>query len=82
MTWQNHDFDFGIQALQKLAKQVGCPWLISNALDVNTGLPLAGGSVVRVMERNGVRFGFMGLVEEAWLTTLAEVPRGDVRRAR
>ena len=75
---QNHDFDFGCEALVKLARAVGCPWLISNAHDKQTGRPLAGGKAVGVLEKNGVRLGFIGLVEKAWLATLAHIDLDQV----
>lgn len=31
-----HDFDFGIETLEKLAGQSNFPWLISNAFDIHS----------------------------------------------
>lgn len=76
---QNHDFDHGVPALVRLSKACGCPWIISNALDAKSGLPLAGGSEVGVVDHRGLRIGFVGLVEEAWLATLGTVDRDEVR---
>eukprot|EP00662_Eupelagonemidae_sp_cell21_P021323 gene21323-63900_t len=41
----NHDFDFGIDTLERLAAQCRFPWLMSNAFYRPTGRPLASGAV-------------------------------------
>lgn len=33
----NHDFDFGVENMEKLNKECNFPWLMANVLDVNTG---------------------------------------------
>ncbi|CAL1300324.1 unnamed protein product [Larinioides sclopetarius] len=74
----NHDFDFGVDNLMDFARRTSFPWLISNVLDNGTSAPLADGKVTCVMDRNGIKFGIIGLVEEEWLATLATIDPEDV----
>lgn len=39
----NHDFDFGVERLERVAEDSGSIWLLSNCDDVETGEPLAHG---------------------------------------
>lgn len=36
----NHDFDFGLEVLQKWVEKCNFPWLMSNVIDNETGRPL------------------------------------------
>ncbi|XP_042896714.1 5'-nucleotidase isoform X1 [Parasteatoda tepidariorum] len=74
----NHDFDFGVDNLMDFARRTSFPWLISNVVDNGTNSPLADGKVTCVLERKGIKFGIIGLVEEEWLATLATIDPGDV----
>ena len=66
----NHDFDFGIEVLEKRMKEFNFPWLLSNVLDKKTGAPIAGAKEYLEMEWNGMRLGILGLVERDWLSTI------------
>ncbi|KAI1285501.1 Trifunctional nucleotide phosphoesterase protein YfkN [Halotydeus destructor] len=74
----NHDFDYGLDNLVSVTKQTNFPWLMSNVQDVLTNRPLAEGKLVHIMEKNGKRFGLIGLVEEEWLATLSTLDQEDV----
>ncbi|KAG8188882.1 hypothetical protein JTE90_014942 [Oedothorax gibbosus] len=74
----NHDFDFGVDNLMEFARRTSFPWLISNVLDNGTSAPLADGKVTCILDRNGIKFGIIGLVEEEWLATLATIDPEDV----
>ncbi|XP_013407465.1 uncharacterized protein LOC106171590 [Lingula anatina] len=74
----NHDFDFGIDDLEEVAAETGFPWLISNVVDNFTEKPLASGLVTHVIEHKGKKLGFLGLVEEEWLATLATLDKDDL----
>lgn len=74
----NHDFDFGIEHLVKVAQQTAFPWLMSNVLDKKTKRPLAEGKRSLVLEWRGVKIGLMGLVEWEWLDSLADFGQEDV----
>ncbi|RWS21153.1 trifunctional nucleotide phosphoesterase protein YfkN-like protein, partial [Leptotrombidium deliense] len=74
----NHDFDFGVENLVSVAKQTTFPWLISNVVDNETNRPLAEGKITHILQRNGKKFGLIGLVEEEWLATLATIDKEDV----
>ncbi|ORY02418.1 Metallo-dependent phosphatase [Basidiobolus meristosporus CBS 931.73] len=70
----NHDFDFGVPNLIKLASQCTFPWLISNVYDTDTGRPIADGKEYLIKEHNGLKLGFVGLVEKEWLDTIPSLP--------
>jgi len=74
----NHDFDFGLDQLEKMAAENNFPWLISNCTDKATGRPLANGMVTRMLEISGRKIGLLGLVEREWLVTLATLDPKDV----
>lgn len=74
----NHDFDFGVDPLAKMAKDNNFPWLISNVIDKKTGKPLADGIITRMMDFHGRKVGLIGLVEKEWLVTLATVEPDEV----
>lgn len=61
-------------AEKKLIKNCNFPWLMANVIDTNTGAPLAGAKETLMIERDGVKIGFVGLVESGWLETLTNLP--------
>lgn len=63
----------GEEELKKLSHQCQFPWLLTNILD-GEGKPPANGLQYLVLERNGVRIGFMGLAEKEWIDTLPDPP--------
>eukprot|EP00798_Chlamydomonas_sp_ICE-L_P020484 gene20484-27272_t len=69
----NHDFDFGTSNLIKLVKQCNFPWLMANILDAETKKPYAQAHATHIMDWDGVKVGFAGLVEEEWIETLGAV---------
>eukprot|EP00092_Neocalanus_flemingeri_P029929 GFUD01032495.1.p1 GENE.GFUD01032495.1~~GFUD01032495.1.p1 ORF type:complete len:307 (+),score=77.60 GFUD01032495.1:110-1030(+) len=62
----NHEFDYGLQNLNRLVKMSNFPWLLSNMTEAGSGLPLAGARTHYVLEWAGLRIGMVGLVED-WL---------------
>jgi 5'-nucleotidase len=76
----NHDFDFGVDHLLKLKAMCSFPWLLSNVKVRATGKQMADGIVTHMVthEETGLRVGFMGLIEDAWMATLATVDAEDV----
>ena len=62
----NHEFDFGLQNLEQLIKISNFPWLLSNITEAESGLSLAGSKPHHILERNGIKIGVIGLVED-WL---------------
>ncbi|GLC44409.1 hypothetical protein PLESTB_000472700 [Pleodorina starrii] len=69
----NHDFDYGLENLQKLNGQCNFPWLMANVLERDTDFPYAGAGTIWVEDWNGIKVGIVGLVEEEWLETLGAV---------
>mmetsp|Transcript_566 Transcript_566/g.1039 ORF Transcript_566/g.1039 Transcript_566/m.1039 type:complete len:573 (+) Transcript_566:106-1824(+) len=78
----NHDLDFGIEEFRELKDQCNFPWLCSNTWDVRLEEPLGGCREYFVLDNKdkegGSKILFIGLVEEAWLDTLATIDPQDV----
>lgn len=66
----NHDFDHGNEQTNKLIKSCSFPWLLSN-LQWKNGEQIVSTQKFKLIDRRGIKIGFMGLIEEAWLGTLA-----------
>ena len=68
----NHDFDLGLDQLIKLAASMPhTTWLLSNVFDKRDGTILGGFKDTHVVVHDGVRLGFIGLVEVEWIATLS-----------
>ena len=74
----NHDFDFGLEVLDKWAAKCNFPWLMSNVIDNETEKPLGNGKITHIMNHGGFRVGLMGLVEKEWLDTLPTIDPNEV----
>jgi 5'-nucleotidase len=74
----NHDFDFGLEVLDKWAAKCTFPWLMSNVIDNETGRPLGNGKITHIMNHGDFRVGLMGLVEREWLDTLPTIDPNEV----
>ncbi|XP_054842673.1 trifunctional nucleotide phosphoesterase protein YfkN-like [Eublepharis macularius] len=74
----NHEFDFGLDLLEEYRKQIQFPWFLSNVQDKVTSEPLGHGIIKTIVTWNGVQIGFMGLVEEDWLDTLATINKSNL----
>ena len=66
----NHDLDFGLDNYLELTKRTRFPWILSNVYNRTTGHPYAASPQTHVIESNGVKIGFLGLVEPDWIATL------------
>ncbi|KAI9208305.1 Metallo-dependent phosphatase-like protein [Polychytrium aggregatum] len=73
----NHDFDFGVETLINLKNSTNFPWIMSNVTDRQMQQLLANGQEYVVLERYGLRIGFIGLVEPDWLETISGLPPVD-----
>lgn len=74
----NHEFDYGVDNLIEFVKQTSFPWLLSNVIDKETSNQLGDGQIYHIIEKGGVRFGLIGLIEEEWLSTLSTIDSSDV----
>jgi len=74
----NHDFDHGLEVLQKWIERCNFPWLMSNVIDNETGRPLGNGKITHIICHNGFRIGLMGLVEKEWLDTIPTIDPNEV----
>ncbi|KAK7693426.1 hypothetical protein QCA50_002994 [Cerrena zonata] len=70
----NHEFDFGYPRLKELINDTAFPWLLSNIVDTTTGKVPEPMKEFYVLERVGVRIGFVGLVEKDWIATITGWP--------
>lgn len=70
----NHEFDFGFPQLKKLISNTTFPWLLSNIIDSRTGKVPETMKEFHVLERAGVKVGFIGLVEKDWIATIVGWP--------
>ena len=61
----NHDLDYGFEAVPAFAGASNYPWLAANVVNESTGEPIAGTQAYEIVERDGVRVGFVGLADGA-----------------
>lgn len=61
----NHDLDYGLGAFANASDASAFPWLATNLESASTGEPIDGAKRYEVVERNGVRVGFIGLADAA-----------------
>ena len=61
----NHDLDYGADGFANASAASEFPWLAANLVNESTGEPIRGANGTYVVERDGVRIGFVGLVDEA-----------------
>jgi 2',3'-cyclic-nucleotide 2'-phosphodiesterase (5'-nucleotidase family) len=59
----NHEFDYGLQEIDNVTRDSEFPWLASNLVNSSTGEPFSGTENYTVVERDGVKVGFIGLVD-------------------
>lgn len=74
----NHDFDFGLDVLQKWVEKTTFPWLMSNVIDNETGRPLGNGKITHIINHGDVKVGLIGLVEKEWLDTIPTIDPNEV----
>ncbi|ODN74799.1 hypothetical protein L202_07114 [Cryptococcus amylolentus CBS 6039] len=70
----NHDFDSGYPHLTKLIQSTTFPWMLSNIVDINTGVQPETLQKYHIFERCGVKIGVIGLVEQDWIATIPSWP--------
>ena len=74
----NHDLDFGVENMRHLNHECGFPWLMANVIAKHDGKPLGEAREYFIMEHEGKKIGFFGVVEEEWIATLGTVNPTDV----
>ncbi|WVQ75350.1 hypothetical protein IAR50_004969 [Cryptococcus sp. DSM 104548] len=70
----NHDFDSGYPHLTKLIQSTTFPWMLSNIVDIETGVQPETLQRYQIFERCGVKIGVIGLVEQDWIATIPSWP--------
>jgi 2',3'-cyclic-nucleotide 2'-phosphodiesterase/3'-nucleotidase/5'-nucleotidase len=71
----NHEFDFGINKIEKWAKDGGFKFLASNIYDKTTGKPVTWAEPYIIVEKGGVKIGLVGIAtpETAYKTSPVNV---------
>eukprot|EP01012_Entosiphon_sulcatum_P009724 TRINITY_DN15552_c0_g1_i1.p1 TRINITY_DN15552_c0_g1~~TRINITY_DN15552_c0_g1_i1.p1 ORF type:complete len:817 (-),score=109.54 TRINITY_DN15552_c0_g1_i1:54-2504(-) len=69
----NHDFDFGIEELQKLSVACNTTWIMTNIIDSTTGHPIAGAKNSHIIRHKNITIGFIGIAEQ-WLEAIRDLP--------
>ena len=59
MTVGNHEFNFGLEAIDKSSREAGFPWLSANIINDDDGSPYFSPYIVKELE--GIRVGILGL---------------------
>jgi 2',3'-cyclic-nucleotide 2'-phosphodiesterase (5'-nucleotidase family) len=60
----NHEFDYGLEGVSGATADSEFPWLATNLVNASTGESFDGTENYTVVERDGVRVGFVGVVDE------------------
>ena len=66
----NHELDDGMETAKRLISQTSCPWLMTNLVDIESKKPILDLKESFIVEKGGLKFGFMGFAEEPWLDAL------------
>jgi len=74
----NHDLDLGIAEFTMLIDECNFPWICSNVKDTAVEQPLGGCEEYLIVEKNGVKFLILGLVEKEWIDTLSTIEPSDI----
>ncbi|KAI9683780.1 MAG: hypothetical protein M1822_005970 [Bathelium mastoideum] len=80
----NHDLDFGVPQFERLVDRCQFPWLLANVLDPALGddVPLGHAKKTTILtSSNGIKIGFIGLVEQEWLETINSLPPNLIFRS-
>ena len=77
----NHEFDWGIDRITKWAEDGGFTFVCTNIYDIRTNEPVDWAEPFAIIEREGVKFGFIGLAtpETAYKTLKANVVNYEFR---
>jgi len=59
----NHEFDYGLGEVSNFTAESEFPWLATNLVNSTTGESFDGTQEYEIVERDGVRVGFIGLVD-------------------
>lgn len=77
-TFGNHEFDFGSEALEKFINLTKFPWICSNVINQKTQKPLMNAEESCYIDYiDGLRIGFIGLVEEDWIKSLPDYHKNN-----
>lgn len=67
----NHELDRGLEVMKMRMSECNFPWLMSNIIDSKTNSIIGDVPMTHVIERAGIRVGFIGLGSQEWINTLS-----------
>lgn len=70
--------DFGLDECTKLNSKTNFPWLLSNLVKLN-GSRFVGTKDIHIIDKFGLKFGLMGLIEMGWIATLNCIDLDEVK---
>lgn len=62
----NHELDHGLETAVNLMAKTSCPWIMTNLLEKDTGNPIAACKPFHVLEKGGIKYGFLGFADAQW----------------
>ncbi len=68
----NHEFDWGAEKIEKWGKDGGFDFLATNIYDKKTGEPVTWAKPYKIVEKAGIKIGFIGLAHPDTLTLTKE----------
>lgn len=74
----NHEFDNGIDVMKQRVSECRFPWLLSNVKYGCQGRVVGDIEEWVIIEREGVKVGFIGLASEAWVVALDKIDKNDL----
>jgi len=73
----NHEFDWGVEYIEKWAEEGGFDFLAANIVDAETGEPVEWADPYKIVEKGGIKIAFIGLAHPDTTTlTKAEFVEG------
>ncbi|MFB6228622.1 MAG: 5'-nucleotidase C-terminal domain-containing protein, partial [Halobacteriales archaeon] len=60
----NHEFDYGLDPISNVTAASEFPWLASNLVNASTNESFDGTETYEIVERGGVRVGYIGLIDQ------------------
>ena len=82
----NNDLDFGVEKMQDIIQKTSshfnstnkndCQWIVSNLVEKeNKETGVGGLAKTCTITRRGKKFGFIGIIERAWVDTFKNIDR-------
>lgn len=73
----NHELDNGLDVMRERISETKLPWVLSNLYETSTGIPIGGVERYSIIEKSGVKFGFIGLGSKDWVDDITCIDHKD-----